>query len=76
NGLAEVGTKFEQDTGMKVSVEPPDKLAETVPQVAATGAGPDLSVRAHDRGGGAAPAGRLAARPPARAGPAPVAPGT
>lgn len=28
NGLAEVGKKFEKDTGIKVSVEHPDKLEE------------------------------------------------
>ncbi|SUG73466.1 maltose ABC transporter periplasmic protein [Salmonella enterica subsp. enterica] len=28
NGLAEVGKKFEQDTGIKVTVEHPDKLEE------------------------------------------------
>ncbi len=34
NGLAEVGKKFEKDTGIKVSVEHPDKLEEKFPQVA------------------------------------------
>ncbi len=42
NGLAEVGKKFEKDTGIKVSVEHPDKLEEKFPQVAATGDGPDI----------------------------------
>ena len=36
NGLAEVGKKFEKDTGIKVSVEHPDKLEEKFPQFAAT----------------------------------------
>ncbi|MDY7404509.1 hypothetical protein UJH95_19500, partial [Acinetobacter baumannii] len=40
NGLAEVGKKFEKDTGIKVTVEHPDKLEEKFPQVAATGDGP------------------------------------
>ncbi len=35
NGLAEVGKKFEKDTGIKVSVEHPDKLEEKFPQVGA-----------------------------------------
>ncbi|WP_407224893.1 extracellular solute-binding protein [Escherichia coli] len=35
NGLAEVGKKFEKDTGIKVTVEHPDKLEEKFPQVAA-----------------------------------------
>ena len=43
NGLAEVGKKFEKDTGIKVTVEHPDKLEEKYPQVAATGDGPTLS---------------------------------
>ncbi|WP_407215958.1 extracellular solute-binding protein [Enterobacter hormaechei] len=43
NGLAEVGKKFEKDTGIKVTVEHPDKLEEKFPQVAATGDGPTLS---------------------------------
>lgn len=42
NGLAEVGKKFETDTGIKVTVEHPDKLEEKFPQVAATGDGPDI----------------------------------
>ncbi len=43
NGLAEVGKKFEKDTGIKVTVEHPDKLEEKFPQVAATGDGPTSS---------------------------------
>ena len=39
NGPAEVGKKFEQDTGIKVTIEHPDKLEEKYPQVAATGDG-------------------------------------
>ena len=42
NGLAEVGKKFEKDTGIKVTIEHPDKLEEKFPQVAATGDGPDI----------------------------------
>lgn len=51
NGLAEVGKKFEKDTGIKVTVEHPDKLEEKFPQVAATGDGPDIIFWAHDRFG-------------------------
>lgn len=60
NGLAEVGKKFEQDTGIKVSIEHPDKLEEKFPQVAATGDGPDIIFWAHDRFGGYAQSGLLA----------------
>src|SRR5476649_150626 len=60
NGLAEVGKKFEKDTGIKVSIEHPDKLEEKYPQVAATGDGPDIIFWAHDRFGGYAQSGLLA----------------
>lgn len=60
NGLAEVGKKFEKDTGIKVTVEHPDKLEEKYPQVAATGGGPDIIFWAHDRFGGYAQSGLLA----------------
>ena len=67
NGLAEVGKKFEQDTGIKVSVEHPDKLEEKYPQVAATGDGPDIVLWAHDRFGGYAQSGLLAEVTPDKA---------
>ena len=60
NGLAEVGKKFEHDTGIKVTVEHPDKMEEKYPQVAATGDGPDIIFWAHDRFGGYAQSGLLA----------------
>ncbi len=59
DGLAEVGKKFEADTGVKVTVAHPDKLEEKYGQVAATGAGPDIVFWAHDRFGGWAKAGLL-----------------
>ena len=67
NGLAEVGKKFEKDTGIKVSVEHPDKLEEKFPQVAATGDGPDIIFWAHDRFGGYAQSGLLAEISPDKA---------
>lgn len=67
NGLAEVGKKFEKDTGIKVSVEHPDKLEEKFPQVAATGDGPDIIFWAHDRFGGYAQSGLLAEITPDKA---------
>lgn len=60
NGLAEVGKKFETDTGVKVLVEHPGKLEELYQQVASTGDGPDIIIFAHDRFGGYAQAGLLA----------------
>ena len=67
NGLAEVGNKFEKDTGIKVTVEHPDKLEEKYPQVAATGDGPDIIFWAHDRFGGYAQSGLLAEISPDKA---------
>ncbi|PWC18988.1 maltose/maltodextrin ABC transporter substrate-binding protein MalE [Brenneria corticis] len=67
NGLADVGKKFEQETGIKVTVEHPDKLEEKYPQVAATGDGPDIIFWAHDRFGGYAQSGLLAEITPDRA---------
>ncbi len=59
NGLAEVGKKFEADTGIKVTVAHPDGMQDRFPQTAATGAGPDIVFWAHDRFGGYAEAGLL-----------------
>ncbi|VEI78263.1 Maltodextrin-binding protein [Mannheimia haemolytica] len=59
NGLAEVGKRFEQDTGIQVLVEHPDKLEEKFAQVASTGDGPDIMFWAHDRFGGYAQSGLL-----------------
>ncbi|AJJ11863.1 maltose-binding periplasmic protein [Yersinia rohdei] len=67
NGLAEVGKKFEKDTGIKVTIEHPDKLEEKFPQVAATGDGPDIIFWAHDRFGGYAQSGLLAEISPSKA---------
>lgn len=66
NGLAEVGKKFEADTGVQVLVEHPDKLEEKFPQVAATGDGPDIIFWAHDRLGGYAQSGLLAELQPSK----------
>ena len=66
NGLAEVGKKFEKDTGVSVLVEHPDKLEEKFSQVASTGDGPDIVFWAHDRFGGYAQAGLLAELTPSK----------
>ncbi|KMW71051.1 sugar ABC transporter substrate-binding protein [Photorhabdus luminescens subsp. luminescens] len=60
NGLAQVGKKFEQDTGVNVTVEHPNKFEEKYPQVAAAGDGPDIIFWAHDRFGGYAQSGLVA----------------
>ncbi|EPC9792641.1 maltose/maltodextrin ABC transporter substrate-binding protein MalE [Klebsiella variicola] len=59
-GVAKVGERFYNDTGVKVTVEYPDKLEEKFPQAAAIGEGPDIIIWAHDRFGGYAQTGLLA----------------
>ena len=66
NGLAEVGKKFEKETGVSVLVEHPDRLEEKFTQVASTGDGPDIILGAHDRFGGYAQAGLLAELSPSK----------
>ncbi len=58
-GLAEIGKQFEEDTGIKVIVQHPEKLEDKFQQHAATGGGPDVIIWAHDRFGGYAQAGLL-----------------
>ncbi|GAA5214976.1 maltose/maltodextrin ABC transporter substrate-binding protein MalE [Corallincola platygyrae] len=59
NGLAEVGKKFEADTGVKVTVAHPDDAPGKFQQAASTGSGPDIFFWAHDRFGDWASAGLL-----------------
>lgn len=49
NGLAEVGKKFTEDTGIAVEVSHPDKVEERFQQVASNAQGPDIMFWAHDR---------------------------
>lgn len=65
--IAEIGKKFEKDTGVPVKVENPGKLEEDYPQLASNGAGPDIIIYAHDRFGGYAKAGLLAELNPSSA---------
>ena len=51
NGLAEVGKKFTEDTGITVQVAHPDKVEEKFQQLASAGNGPDIMFWAHDRFG-------------------------
>ena len=66
NGLAEVGKKFEKETGVSVLIEHPDRLEEKFTQVASSGDGPDIILWAHDRFGGYAQAGLLAELSPSK----------
>ena len=65
--IAEIGKKFEKDTGVPVKVENPGKLEEDYAQQAANGAGPDIIIYAHDRFGSYAKAGLLAELTPSQA---------
>ncbi|WP_432467922.1 maltose/maltodextrin ABC transporter substrate-binding protein MalE [Agarivorans sp. Z349TD_8] len=60
NGLAEVGKRFEADTGIKVSVAHPDDAPGKFQQAASTGSGPDIFLWPHDRFGDWVDAGLLA----------------
>lgn len=66
NGLAEVGKKFEEETGVKVTVEHPNGLPDKFPQLAASGDGPDIVIWAHDRFGTYAQAGLLSEVKPSK----------
>ncbi|MBV8901122.1 MAG: maltose/maltodextrin ABC transporter substrate-binding protein MalE [Verrucomicrobia bacterium] len=59
NGLGELGKRFEQDLGIKVTVEHPDNLTDKFQSAAATGKGPDILMWAHDRIGEWADSGLL-----------------
>ena len=58
-GLALIGEKFEEDTGIKIRVQHPDALETKFQQTASTGGGPDIIFWAHDRFGGYAESGLL-----------------
>lgn len=49
NGLAEVGKKFAEDTGIEVEVSHPDNVEQRFQQVASNAQGPDIMFWAHDR---------------------------
>ncbi|MRI31893.1 maltose/maltodextrin ABC transporter substrate-binding protein MalE [Endozoicomonas sp. OPT23] len=65
NGIREVGKLFEEDTGIKVKVEIPEKITDRFQQSAASGSGPDILFWAHDRYGEWAKSGLLAPVRPA-----------
>ncbi|WP_428266554.1 maltose/maltodextrin ABC transporter substrate-binding protein MalE [Haliangium sp.] len=50
-GMAEIGKRFEKDTGVKVVVEHPEDATGKFQQAAASGKGPDIFLWAHDRMG-------------------------
>ncbi|PWI32612.1 maltose/maltodextrin ABC transporter substrate-binding protein MalE [Vibrio albus] len=58
-GMAEIGERFEAETGIPVTVAHPGAVQDMFPQTAALGDGPDIMLFAHDRFGGYAEAGLL-----------------
>jgi len=60
NGLQKVGDKFAEELGVEVVVEHPEAVTDKFQQSAATGAGPDIFIWAHDRFGEWAAAGLIA----------------
>ncbi|MFC6673012.1 maltose/maltodextrin ABC transporter substrate-binding protein MalE [Marinobacterium aestuariivivens] len=50
-GLAEVGKRFTEETGIPVEVSHPDSVTDKFQQAAATGNGPDIFIWPHDRFG-------------------------
>ncbi|MBA1277612.1 MULTISPECIES: maltose/maltodextrin ABC transporter substrate-binding protein MalE [Pseudomonadaceae] len=67
NGVAEVGKRFQADTGITVEVATPDDLAARFDRQANTAKGPDIVIFAHDRFGSWLDAGHLAALSPSPA---------
>ena len=51
NGLAEVGKRFTEETGIEVIVEHPEDTPGKFQQAAAAGKGPDIMIWPHDRAG-------------------------
>lgn len=51
NGLQAIGDRFREELGIEVVVEHPESVTDKFQQSAATGAGPDIFIWAHDRFG-------------------------
>ncbi|GAB6389641.1 maltose/maltodextrin ABC transporter substrate-binding protein MalE [Stutzerimonas marianensis] len=63
-GLAKVGERFTEETGIPVEVAHPDGATDKFQQAAATGNGPDIFIWAHDRLGEWAQSGLITAVTP------------
>lgn len=59
DALQEIGNRFEEDTGIPVTIQHPDKLTDKFGPAAQAGRGPDVVMWAHDRLGGWAQSGLL-----------------
>jgi maltose/maltodextrin transport system substrate-binding protein len=60
HALEAIGKKFENDFGLKVTVEAPEKITESFPIAAQMAKGPDIVIWAHDKLGEWADAGLIA----------------
>ena len=58
-GLAPIAQKFENDFGLKITIDTPEKITDTFPMAAQAGKGPDIVVWAHDKVGEWADAGLI-----------------
>jgi len=60
HALAPIAKKFENDFGLKVTIETPEKITDSFPIAAQCGKGPDIVIWAHDKVGEWADAGLIA----------------
>jgi maltose-binding protein MalE len=58
-GLAPVAQKFQDDFGLKITIDTPGKITDTFPMAAQAGKGPDVVVWARDKVGEWADAGLI-----------------
>lgn len=65
-GIAKIGAKFTQDTGIEVKVEHPEDAIAKFEQAAASGKGPDIWIWPHDRAGSWITAGLIAPVTPSK----------
>ena len=57
--LAPIAQKFQDDFGLKITIDTPEKITDTFPMAAQAGKGPDIVVWAHDKVGEWADAGLI-----------------
>ena len=60
HALEAIGKKFENDFGLKVTIEAPEKITDSFPIAAQMAKGPDIVIWAHDKLGEWADAGLIA----------------
>jgi maltose/maltodextrin transport system substrate-binding protein len=58
-GLEPVAQKFQDDFGLKITIDTPEKVTDAFPMAAQAGKGPDVVVWAHDKVGEWADAGLI-----------------